>query len=595
MELAVKTRDKKRQRVSKTESYRKKGKTGNVYYSVNKPSSPSSDSVDKIASDDEQVNEGNTLRTTEISHYQTKLEDQLCLLKNAAAENAAAEKVLECLRQYLFTLQSLIYTTDQKEEHDRLVRELKKYLETFALHKKEIFYADIHQCRNFFIQMRKWQYNSDLSLVSSKTEFREFLRKEERIPFWLSGYPESKELQSYGILYFLGYEDHMRTKRRTTFNENWEFHSKMAKKLNWKKGKDLRDWYDTEGKLKYPNYIRNPTQRKEWKELNLTWKLYFAGKSSFEKNCENKDPQNWTCENARTYIHNIKPRFKNRKDFWQRVHMLPEGFPRNPERLYNGKPGTRYADRKLAFWADFLGYHVGKLKRITKNKRSSGCLDFQSAREIVRGMKLQREGKWRKAPTNVFWSKFVYPKHKAFFQQKMIPKTPDYTYKHTGFNGFNDWLGFKTTMIHNAATGLRPSKKNLKDYTALCKEHNIKSKQDWMKFKNTEVFKVKYASEFRKDPPSHFKARGPNCWTSWRRMCGLRGPPWKKFEEANEEVLKLHIPKRFPNLSCHLGWLEALKQSDLIPIDIPASPAKVYEGEFKSWNAWVGREKQTNR
>ena len=281
----------------------------------------------------------------------------------------------------------------------------------------------------------------------------------------------------------------------------------------------------------------------------------------------------------------------------------PDDIPTVPSRTYK---------KEWMSWGDFLG--TGRVADQLKEYR-----DFKSAREFVRGLKLQSQKEWRDYC-------------KSGNKPDDIPFQPHGTYKNKGWIGMGDWLG--TGNIASKDRQLRDFKssrefvrnlelKSQREWHDYCKSgnkpddiprnpHRSYNEKGWisfgdwlgtgnvapqemqfMDFESAKEFarslKLKGVKEWEKFcqsgkkpkeiPSAPNKTYKDNGWKGWGDFLGtgnvsnvIIGKQFLSFKEAREEARKL--AKKY-NIKNWEDWRNAVKKG-LIPKNIPASPWRTY-------------------
>jgi hypothetical protein len=183
--------------------------------------------------------------------------------------------------------------------------------------------------------------------------------------------------------------------------------------------------------------------------------------------------------------------------------------------------------------------------------------DFESARDFVRSLGLQRQKEW-----NDYCKSGDKPDN--------IPAKPERTYKKE-WKGTGDWLG--TGRVANFNKQYRP----FKDAREFVRSLGLKGVVKW----------IEYCKSGNKpdDIPVKPERTYKNEWKSYGDWLGTgrianQNKTYRPFKEAREFVHSL-------NLEGTQEWFEYCKSEDK-PEDIPVSPIRTYKNEWKSYGDWLG-------
>ncbi len=222
-------------------------------------------------------------------------------------------------------------------------------------------------------------------------------------------------------------------------------------------------------------------------------------------------------------------------------------LPKYPDQTYEKNGWTN--------WGDFLG--TGRIADHLKE-----YLPFEIARSLVQKLKLQNAKEWKS-----FCSSNDFPKN--------IPKTPQNTYKKSGWNGMYDWLGTNEKSRFYKDREIL-SFEEARDFARSQKLINWK---EWGQFAKSE----KIPDNVPKNPEKIYKNSG---WINWGDWLGTSKVSSHKrsflsFEEAKVEVKKL-------NLKSIADWRNFVLKNPNFTL-LPANPDKVYKNSgWKSWGDFLG-------
>ena len=228
-------------------------------------------------------------------------------------------------------------------------------------------------------------------------------------------------------------------------------------------------------------------------------------------------------------------------------------LPKYPDQTYEKNGWTN--------WGDFLG--TGRIADHLKE-----YLPFEIARSFVQKLKLQNAKEWKS-----FCSSNDFPSN--------IPKTPQSTYKKSGWNGMYDWLGTNEKSRFYKDREIL-SFEEARDFARSQKLINWK---EWGQFAKSE----KIPDNVPKNPEKIYKNSG---WIDWGDWLGTSKVSSHKrsflsFEEAKVEVKKL-------NFISSTGWREFVSKNP--DLKLPALPFKVYKNSgWTSWGDFLGTGNVANK
>jgi superfamily II DNA or RNA helicase len=191
---------------------------------------------------------------------------------------------------------------------------------------------------------------------------------------------------------------------------------------------------------------------------------------------------------------------------------------------------------------------------------------FDEAREFARGLKFKNQSEW-----------FDFAKSEKLPPD--IPITPYSIYANRGWSNMGDWLG--TGYIAN----------QLRDYRSFRKARDFARSQ---KLNNqTEWFAFTKSGKIPNDIPANpwvvYEDEGWDGLGDWlgTETVATQHREYRSFVEARDWVRSL-------KLGSHKEWwlwsTGKLSRKGLpsMPSDIPSSPTRVYEEDWKGWPDWLG-------
>jgi 3-mercaptopyruvate sulfurtransferase SseA len=211
----------------------------------------------------------------------------------------------------------------------------------------------------------------------------------------------------------------------------------------------------------------------------------------------------------------------------------PLNIPANPQKAYAGKGWTN--------WGDWLG---------TGRPSIGPFLPYDEANAFVRPLGLMSTSQW-----------FAYCKSGQ--RPANIPANPQAVYAGKGWTNWSDWVGTKRTgfLSYDEARDLvRPL--------------GLKSAQEWLAY-------CKCGKRPLNIPASPEKVYEGKGWTNWSDWVGTERTGFLPYNEARDFVCALALK--------NVREWYAYSASGKRPLNIPASPRKVYAGEgWKGWGDWLG-------
>jgi superfamily II DNA or RNA helicase len=277
-----------------------------------------------------------------------------------------------------------------------------------------------------------------------------------------------------------------------------------------------------------PRYPENYYKNKGW----VNWGVWL-GTAREESNFLEK----------REEVHKLN--LKSREEYYKYIHSenLKTFFPENP-RIY-------YTNKGWKGWVDWLGLNTQKKKEVKH------YLQFEIAREIIQNLKLTSQKDWE----NYIKSNDRNPE---------IPKFPHKTYRQ--FISFKDWIGVDSVNKWKSYT----------DGKKFVSKLGIMNVLEWIKYAKSN----ERPSEIPSTPQRIYKYNGWISWEDWlgNQKISFAKVIWLDFESARKIVHN-------KNLLNEKEWLDWSK-SDEFPNNIPRSPRSKYKNSgWKGMNDWLGCQK----
>lgn len=297
--------------------------------------------------------------------------------------------------------------------------------------------------------------------------------------------------------------------------------------------KSRNDWFILSKSKALPEDIpADPS--KYYKEEWLGWGDFLGN-----NNISMKDKNFRPFQAAKEFFINLGVKSETEWREWQKNNKRPDDIPANPGKAYQ----TYWIS-----WADFLGTN-----NIQNQKRE--FKSFEDAHVIAKGLGLKGIDGWRE------WCKKFRPSD--------IPSNPDSYYKED-WRGWGHFLG--TNMI---STNCRTFK-SFDEARILARKLKLAGQDEWR-----EWSKKDRPEDIHCSPDKYYKDE----WVSWGDFLGTSNVSPKhrvylSFEEAKTYVKAL-------KLNGKEGWVEWCKNPNK-PMNIPASPSRTYQDEWKSWGDWLG-------
>ena len=307
-----------------------------------------------------------------------------------------------------------------------------------------------------------------------------------------------------------------------------------------------------------------------------------------------------------------KHNLKSREEYYRYIHSenLSSFFPENPRIYYNNKGWKG--------WVDWLGLNTHKKKEVKH------YLQFEIARQIIQNLKLTSYKDWEhyiesndrnpEIPEfpHITYRQFISfedwigvdsdNKWKSYIDGKKfvsklgiksakewlkyaksnerpsdIPSNPQRTYKYIGWISWEDWLGNQNISF---------GKVKWLDFESARKivhNKNLLNEKEWLDWSKSDEF----PNNIPRVPRSKYKNSGWKGMTDWlgcqKNIFGIYLP----FEEARTFVRSLEMK--------NVKEWNKFKKSQKKPIDIPASPEKVYKSNgWLNWTDWLGKTPDWN-
>lgn len=210
---------------------------------------------------------------------------------------------------------------------------------------------------------------------------------------------------------------------------------------------------------------------------------------------------------------------------------------------------------------------VNKIEiKIWEKLAKAEFMTFQTARDFVRSLKLNNLIEWQKFAASI----------KRPFD---IPSNPSSTYKNEGWISYGDWIG--TGSVASIYIDFYSYEEAEKEVHSL----GIKNQNEYRNLKTNGSLSQKLPYK----PERTYKNNG---WESWSKWLGTKNiatqkREYREFKSARAFVHSLEFKTKS-------DWTNYTK-SGLKPKDIPTTPNKVYEGDFISFQDWLGLNYTANQ
>ncbi len=250
-------------------------------------------------------------------------------------------------------------------------------------------------------------------------------------------------------------------------------------------------------------------------------------------------------EEARTFVHSLGLKGKDKWLTWAKTTRRPNDIPANPPSVYKSSGWIS--------WGDWLG--TGTVANQNKT-----YMDFKDARAFVHNLELKTEKEWSQ------WAK-----SNAHFAN--IPAYPRGVYRDDGWTSLGDWLG--TNVIAPQNRVYRP----FADARTFVHSLALKGAEEWRRWAKTEARPV----DIPANPYSVYKGKG---WISLGDWLGTgvvanQNRTYQPFEQARAFARGL-------GLNGKDDWAKWCK-TDGRPKNIPVNPPTVYRNlGWLSWGEWLG-------
>lgn len=211
---------------------------------------------------------------------------------------------------------------------------------------------------------------------------------------------------------------------------------------------------------------------------------------------------------------------------------------------------------------------------MAKNKK--GYLTFEKARRLARSLGLKSPQKW------------ILRRSEKTLPEGLPPK-PNVEYLYSGWESWEDFLGFELPKRHNRNKLLKrntPSKKSSARFLSFEKARafahslNLETPYQWkLAFRNGRV-----PPEIPESPKVIYKSE----WLSWSDWLNVevrrRKRSWATFEEAKKIVHKLKLK----DSTEWREYIHSAKRSRKLPVQ----PQHVYRKEWLGWGDWLGPQSE---
>jgi len=242
----------------------------------------------------------------------------------------------------------------------------------------------------------------------------------------------------------------------------------------------------------------------------------------------------------------------------------PVAVPSMPER--------HYRDQGWSGYSDWLGTGRGAPKRIART--------FEDAREFARNLKLSSSKEWSHYCQGKIAGLPLLPADMA--------ARPDRTYRHQGWAGWGDWLGFGPPVASDAPSKRRRQYRSFQEAREFVRSLGLGGQKDWFSYCRGDLPEKGTRPEDIPVKPRDMYAEwnGYPDWvgTNYQVASGV----WRSFEDARRFVQSL-------GLRSHAEWRQyaAGKLPDLPPRprDIPVHPNQLQAYKEAGWAGypdWLG-------
>ena len=246
---------------------------------------------------------------------------------------------------------------------------------------------------------------------------------------------------------------------------------------------------------------------------------------------------------ARQFVHNLHlNNFLEWREYCKSSNKRVD-IPSSPEKVYktNGWIG----------WGDWLG--TGR-----KSPFKGKFMLFQEARRYVHTLQLKSQTQW-----NLYCKSGKRPKN--------ISSSPSRTYRKE-WKGWGDWLGTGNIANQNREYY------SFTEARKLVHSLGLKSRTEWIRY-------VKSGNKPQKlpnNPEGVYRGEG---WCGWGDWLGTGTVAvfmlkFRPFKEARKFAHSLALRSQSE-------WAKYCKLNKL-PVDVPTTPARTYNSNWKGWGDWLG-------
>jgi hypothetical protein len=261
------------------------------------------------------------------------------------------------------------------------------------------------------------------------------------------------------------------------------------------------------------------------------------------------------------------------KDAWSRWcqgatvgrPIRPPDIPSAPWQVYRGHGWHSFGD-----W-------------LATGRRRGNWRTFAEARRYVRTLGLTSAGEWKRFVRGKIPEKGRRPED--------IPVKPEYAYADLGWSGWDDWLGLEQFRISppvSSDASVSGPYVSFEIARQFARSLNLQSSSQWRRFCRGELSEFgQLPADIPAAPHSVYRSQG------WRGMADWLGQGrsvgnWMEFKQARRFVHGLGIRSAAEWRMYATGQLAKIPPK---PIDIPATPAKVYRANgWIDWGDWLGTQ-----
>ncbi len=235
------------------------------------------------------------------------------------------------------------------------------------------------------------------------------------------------------------------------------------------------------------------------------------------------------------------------------------------------KPNLSYRYEGWSGYADWLGIEIPGRSRFRH---------FQTARHFVRSLGITSIKAWNHYCWDGLPGKGPKPAD--------IPSSPNHTYADKGWISWNDWFG--CGVVEYQGRTYEP----FTDARKFARALGLPDVRWWFDYCNGKLHgRPSLPDNIPVFPYEVYRGYG---WAGWNDWLGRRLPPkherrYRSFNEARDFVRALKLDK---NTLWRKYCRGEIINREPVPDDIPASPEKVYAGEWISWGDWLGTGSVSN-